>query len=114
MSDYEEYVDGKKPPINDLKLEIRSKKVPRYSCANHKLNLAIRKSIKDHEKLNNLLKTMSKYASSSKKKLELARILRRKKSKLRKDAKTRWGGSFLMLFTFLKAKEKGKNIFLKF
>lgn len=106
-SDDQEYLNNTKPALSDIKLEIRSKIIPRYSCANHKLNLAIRKSIKENPQVEQLFKDLSKYASKSKKKLEISRLMRRKKSKLRTNNKIRWGSGFLMLSTFIKAIQNG-------
>ena len=97
-----------KPAICDIKLNIGTKIVPRYSCANHKLNLAIKKSIIENPIVEKLFKELSKFASKSKKKLEISRLMRNKKSKLRTDNKIRWGSGFLMLSTFIKAIKNGK------
>ena len=51
--------------LNVLVLVIGSEKVPRYSCAAHKLNLVIRKAIKENDFLSNMLKELSSLGSKS-------------------------------------------------
>ena len=109
LDDKSEYEPGYLSSMFDIKLKIGSKIIPQYSCANYKLNCALRNSILAHEPLNHLLSGLSKFVSNSKKKIEIARLLRKTQTKLVSDNRTRWGSSFLMLLSFLKAKRL--NIF---
>ena len=93
----------------DIKLKIGSKIIPQYSCANCKLNCAVRNSILNHERGNHLLSGLSKFVSNTKKKIKKAKLLRKTKTQLVSDNRTRWESSFLMLMDFLKAKRL--NIF---
>ena len=71
------------------------------------MNIAVRTAIKSHNELSMLLKKLSKFASSIKKSIDLSRIHLSKKSQVRCENATRWGSSFLMLGSFLKAYSNG-------
>ena len=58
--------------FNKNKNEIGSITIPRYTCTDHKINLAIRKAIKSSVNLTNFLTTLSKFASQIKKSINLS------------------------------------------
>lgn len=66
--DKDEYMDNftSKRFLNELHISIGENKIARYSCAAHKVNLAVRKAIKQHEPIKTLLKSLSKYAKKTK------------------------------------------------
>lgn len=94
-------------PIRVLSLTIRTKIVARYSCANHKLNISIRQSISEHEYVLEMLKTLSAFAASTRRSIHLSKIYRELKASLRSENDTRWGSSFQMLMSFIKANKVG-------
>ena len=57
----------------DLEIEINSNKLPRFSCACHKCNIATRMAITNHETFKLLLKECSKFASSNNKSINLVK-----------------------------------------
>lgn len=101
-----EYI-GDCEPMERLELEIGSSSIPRFSCAAHKLNIAVRMSIRKHPEILNMLTTLSKFASKSHKSCKIARIFEEGKCRLRTDNNTRWSSAFLMMVSFLKAYERG-------
>ena len=107
--DSEQYISEftRKYSLDFIEIKIDSINVPRYSCAAHKLNICIRKSILECEFVSKFLKDLSKFASSIIHSIPRSLVHRNKKSKLRTDNATRWGSSFLMLEAILKAYKRG-------
>jgi hypothetical protein len=103
LSDESEYDLNLGTPIDILEIEVSTRKIPRYSCAAHKCNIAVRKSVKQEEEVSDTLVDLSQHASNTRKSIKLSEIHYKTKSRLRTDNKTRWSSSFLMLNSFLKA-----------
>jgi hypothetical protein len=92
--------------ITTLTIEISTSILPRYSCACHKSNIAVRAAIKNHQELAKDLKRLSKFASKAKKSIYESIALNENKCRLRTESKTRWSASFLMLVSIKKAYER--------
>jgi hypothetical protein len=90
-----------------LSIKLGTDQVARYSFANHKLNLAVRKTIENHDESNELMKGLSRYAAKAKKSLNLAKLHRDAKCKLRVNQQTRWLSPYLMCYCFIKARKIG-------
>ena len=79
-----------------------SNKLPRFSCAAHKLNIAVRTAIKSSKSFSRILKTLSQFESSIHS-ISLSTLHLNKKCQVRCENATRWGSSFLMLSSFIRA-----------
>ena len=64
--------------FKDLNIEIRSGKIPRYECANHKLNISARKSIRAFKPLVKILRAINNSNVYVKKTIKLSKIFRKK------------------------------------
>ncbi|RNA15565.1 hypothetical protein BpHYR1_033482 [Brachionus plicatilis] len=93
--------------INFLNIEIGTSSIPRYSCAAHKINLAVRSSIKSCRLLSKMLSRLSNYAASIRRSNMNSLDFINKKCKLRCENGTSWSSSYLMLESFYNAYEKG-------
>lgn len=92
--------------VNVLNIELGTNMLPRYSCAAHKINLAVRESIKSCPGFSNILTKLSNFAASIRRSNVLSVNFIEKKAKLRCENGTRWSSSYLMLESFYKAYEK--------
>ena len=90
-----------------MNIKVGSINIPRYSCTAHKLNICVRKSILNNSVVSEFFKELSKFSSSTRHSIPRSLIHRNKKSKLRTDNATRWGSTFLMLESILKAHKRG-------
>lgn len=102
-----EYNFTKGDLIDTLSLEISTSILPHYCCSAHKMNIAVRRAIKSNLYLVDILKKLSKFAATTKRSINIAKIYIEKKSKLRIENLTRWSSSFLMIETFISAFKKG-------
>jgi hypothetical protein len=89
-----------------FELEIESSKFPRYSCACHKVNRAIVRAFKEHEKVIHDMRKLNTFITSTRRDSELAKAFRAKKCKLRLHNVTRWSSGYLVLETVKKAYER--------
>ena len=89
--------------IRDLRIKISSNYLPRFSCACHKINIAVRKAIASHDKLCNILRELNIKNKVIRRSIKLSKIFRKKKSKLRLENLTRWSSAYLMLESVRKA-----------
>ncbi|RNA21881.1 hypothetical protein BpHYR1_037096 [Brachionus plicatilis] len=89
-----------------LNIQIGTNSVPRYSCSAHKINLAVRSSIKSVSAFVKILSKLSNFASSMRRSTVLSYDFSSKKVKLRCENGTRWSSSYLMLVSFFLAYEK--------
>lgn len=103
----EAYADHDK--INFLSIELATNSVPRYSCTAHKLNLAVRSSIKMCNNFCTILTKLSQFATSIRRSNVRSKDFIKNKAKLRCENGTRWSSSYLMLESFFKAYKK--NVF---
>ena len=67
------------------------------------MNIAVRKAILSHKPLSKMLGKLSKFAASVKQSINLFKIHLSNKCCLRCENATRWGSSFLMLWSYIKA-----------
>ena len=102
-SDEYDLINSNRKVLNCLNLVIGSTNIPRYSCACHKANLAIRKAIKQSSYFSDLLSTLSRHASTIKKSIVLSNRHNKNKCKIHRQQFTRWSSSFMMLFSYLKS-----------
>jgi hypothetical protein len=84
-------------------ITIQSETVPRFSCANHKLNLAVRSAVKNQPFVKQQLKKLNDFAVKIRKTIKISSYFKNAKARLRTENNTRWGSSFLVLEVFLKA-----------
>ena len=92
--------------LDCLEIQLGTNRLPRFSCACHKTNIAVRKAIKQSPTLARSLAALSKFASDVRKSIQSSHIFRLNKNRLRCESNTRWSSSFLMLLCFYKAYEK--------
>ena len=71
------------------------------------MNLAVRAAIKSHPGLSRLLKVLSKFAAKIKKTIDIMKMFLNKKCQVRCENATRWGSSFLMIASFIRAYDRG-------
>jgi len=90
-------------PFLDFEIELEKTKCPRFACACHTSDIAIRLAIVKHLKVSKMLKTLSSFAASNKASIIDAQLTISKKSKLQCDNFTRWFSSYLMLQSFRRA-----------
>ena len=111
-----EYDLSKGELINDLVINLGTDSLPRFSCASHKCNIALRLAIKNHQFLCKTLAKLTNFAASTKRSINLIKLHAEKKSRLRCENLTRWSSSYLMLESFHKAYMRGvfTNILAQF
>ncbi|RNA09202.1 zinc finger BED domain-containing 1-like [Brachionus plicatilis] len=85
----EESEEYESEEINILNIELGTNMIPRYSCAAHKINLAVRAAIKSCPVFSNTLTKLSKFASSIRRFNVLSVNFIEKKAKLRCENGTR-------------------------
>jgi hypothetical protein len=91
--------------IRQLNIELGTNKLPRYSCACHKNNIAVRMAIKKHSLTRTLVK-LSHFAGITRRTIRLAQIHIKKKCRLRTENLTRWSSSYMMLVSYKKAYDR--------
>ena len=89
--------------IKDLRIKLSSNYLPRFSCACHKINIAVRKAISSHPSLCKILRDLNIKNKKIRRSLKLSKVFRKKKSKLRLENLTRWSSAYLMLESVRKA-----------
>jgi hypothetical protein len=104
---HDEYDFNKGRIIDKFELNIGSKTIPRFSCASHKLNLVIRRAIARHPDLSRILRTLANSNTHIRKSIELNRVFRKKKCRLRLENLTRWSSAYLMLESVKRAYDRG-------
>ncbi len=81
--------------------------LPRFSCGNHKINLAVRSAIKKHNSMSFQLRKLNIWITSIRKSVELTKVFANAKCRQRLENDTRWGSTFLMLEQIVKADKRG-------
>ena len=81
--------------------------MPRISCGNHKINLAVKSAIKRHETMRIQIRKLNIWVTKIRKSVELTKVFANSRCRLRLDNETRWGSSFLMLEQIVKADKRG-------
>lgn len=94
-----DYYDG-------FNLVIGSNRVLRVSCANHKLNLAIRRGISLCDELKSILVALNNANVQIRRSIKLNSMFRNKKCRLRCENATRWSSSYLLLESTKRAYDK--------
>ncbi|CAF1022913.1 unnamed protein product, partial [Brachionus calyciflorus] len=74
-----------------------SSELPRFCCANHKLNLCIRHAMEKHICVSKIIRILNQTNSSIKRSVIQSEPFRNKKCRLRLENATRWSSGFLML-----------------
>ena len=103
----EEYDLENNQIIKELNIKLGSDEIPRYQCANHKLDLVARKAIKFHRRLTEITRKLNKSNAHCRKTIKLSKVFRKKKCRLRLENKTRWSSVYLLLLSTKKAYDKG-------
>ncbi len=81
----------------DLEIQLDGEngiKIPRYSCACHKANIAVNKTIKAHTKMQEDLRAIAKYTKKIRKSKQ-NKLFAIEKCRLHCANKTRWSSAFL-------------------
>ncbi len=92
-----------KMPFENLQINFGSDDLPRFNCANHKLNIAVRGAISIHHEFTNILKSLNKTNAHIRRSIKLNYAFKQEKCKLRLENLTRWSTSYLMLLSVKKA-----------
>ena len=79
----------------------------RYSCAAHKLNIAVRKSVNAKQYVSAFLASLSNHARDIRHSIETQGLHRQNKCKIQRQNNTRWSSGLIMLVSYLKAYKKG-------
>lgn len=93
-------------PCYFCNLNLGTDECPRFSCACHKSNIAVRWAIKNHPVFSRILARLSSHSGKVKNSINLYKLNISKKSRLRIESTTRWSSSFLMLEAFKRAHNK--------
>ncbi len=101
----EEYDLTKGESLFEKAIELGINKVPRFSCACQKANLAVRHAISMH-KIGEDLKKLNLINTHIRKSIQLNKTFNKSKARLRLENVTRWSSAFLMLESVKKAYDK--------
>ncbi len=96
-------------PFEKLMINFGSSEIPRFSCANHNLNLAVRAAIAIDIEFTQMLKDLNKANAHVRRSITLNNAFKTQKCKLRLENLTRWSSAYLMLLSVSKAFKK--NLF---
>ena len=77
-----------------MKKILGSSDLPRISCASHKINLAVRSSIKKTHLMLKDIRKLNIWISKIRKSVELTKVFANGKCRQRLDIETRWGSTF--------------------
>ena len=103
--DYDEYLGDPEDsiPQTEYNINLGTSHTPRFSCACHKLNLALRHAITVHKVLSDIIVDLNQANSRIRRSVCLRKLFRDRKSILRLENNTRWSSIFLMLESVKKA-----------
>ena len=107
LDDEDMYENPNHGSLKDLKINLGTNELPRFSCAAHKMNIAVRRAITAHKPLSKILKKLSKFSAKIKHSINLSKVYLENKCCLRCENATRWSSSFLMLLSYVKAYHAG-------
>ena len=82
--------------LTTLNIKFGTSDIPRFCCTCHKLNIAVRHAMVDHE-LGNIIRDLSKANKGVRNSIALNRHFDRLKCRLRCENATRWSSSYLLL-----------------
>jgi hypothetical protein len=91
--------------IEKLDIKIGVTDLLSFYCANHKLNLAVRTSIALHPLVTSHFQKLNSFCSKIRNSIDLNKIFKEAKCRLRLENDTRWGSAFLALELLKKANE---------
>lgn len=94
---------SKGKPLENLVIKLGSDELPRFSCANHKLNFALRRAIRTYDEIVNITKLLNQSNAHIRRSIQINRMFRLEKCRLRLENLTRWSSAYLMLETVKKA-----------
>jgi len=95
-------------PTNNLKIQLGTCELPRFSCACHKLNICLRTAISRHA-LANKLRMLNSSNAHIRRSIQLNQTFRKNKSRLRLENLTRWSSAYLMIESVKRAYDR--NLF---
>ncbi len=101
-----EYNLEKGYPVKDLEIELGTSKLPRFQCACHKLNIAVRLAIEKSPEISEILKSLCCSNAQVRRSISLSHVFRLKKGKLRLANATRWSSAYLMLESVKRAYDR--------
>ena len=93
--------------LTSNRISVLGKFMIRYSCANHKNNLAVRKAFESNEDVAFDFTTMSKFVREQRKTISTCRLMIGLKVRLQINSKTRFLAGFIMCSVLKKAYERG-------
>jgi len=77
--------------------------IVRFQCACHKMNIAVRTSIANHQPFLELIRSLNNQIASIKKSIRLSHNFTLLKCRLRLENATRWSSTYMMLESIKKA-----------
>ena len=86
--------------FDEFKIKLGTADLPRFSCAAHKANIAVRMAISCNQTLLNIIKQLNKYSSAVRASIKLSKSHIQARTKLLYDNKTRWSSTFIMFDSF--------------
>ena len=92
--------------VTNLIINLGTDELPRFQCADHKLDIVVKKAIKMHSELSSSLQKLNKSNAHFKRVCKLSKIFRKKKCRLRLQGKQRWSLVYLILEATKKAYDK--------
>lgn len=93
--------------LENLTIQMGTSDLPRFACSAHKMNVAVRRAVTSHKPLSKMLRKLSKFSATIKSSVNLSKTFLSKKCCVRCENATRWGSSFLMLWSYIKAYKAG-------
>jgi hypothetical protein len=94
------------PPFSELKINLGTNELPRFSCACHKSNIAVRHAIASNQHFTAIASKLSRHSSTVKRTLHLVRTHLGRRAKLQINNVTRWSSVYMMLLSYQKAYKK--------
>lgn len=97
---------SKGQPVKDLRINLGTNDLPRFSCGNHKLNLAVRDAISKHPEIKDIIFELEKSNSHIRRCIQLNRQFRVERCRLQLDNATRWSSAYILLESVKRAYDK--------
>jgi hypothetical protein len=92
--------------LKDLKINFGTSDLPRFSCANHKVNIFTRHATSKHDILCKMIRRINTCSKKTRKILQLSKAFSDLKCRLRMNSPTRWMVVFDMIESVLRAIKK--------
>ena len=93
-------------PFSELKINLGTNELPRFSCACHKSNIAVRHAIASNQHFTAIASKLSRHSSTVKRTLHFIRTHLGQRAKLQINNVTRWSSVYMMLLSYQKAYKK--------